>query len=84
MSDHLYDVALYGASGFVGKQTVRYFARHAALKKVRWAIAGRNRQKLEAVRAEVGATIAVKNILAHIALHPSRSERSWHNLASHL
>jgi short subunit dehydrogenase-like uncharacterized protein len=59
MSDHLYDVVLYGASGFVGKQTVQYFAHHAAPKQVRWAIAGRNRQKLEAVRAEVGAAVDV-------------------------
>lgn len=53
MSERPYDVVLYGASGFVGKQTVQYFVRHAA--QVRWAIAGRNRQKLEAVRDEVGA-----------------------------
>jgi short subunit dehydrogenase-like uncharacterized protein len=29
MSDRLYDIVLYGASGFVGKQTVQYFARQA-------------------------------------------------------
>lgn len=59
MTDRLYDVVLYGASGFVGKQTVQYFARHAAAKQVSWAIAGRNRQKLEAVRNEVGVAIDV-------------------------
>lgn len=58
MSERPYHVVLYGASGFVGKQTVQYFARHTP-KEVRWAIAGRNRQKLEAVRAEVGATVDV-------------------------
>ncbi|MBD2020313.1 saccharopine dehydrogenase NADP-binding domain-containing protein, partial [Leptolyngbya sp. FACHB-36] len=58
-SERLYDVVLYGASGFVGKQTVQYFARHASLGQVRWAIAGRNRQKLEAVREEVGAAVDV-------------------------
>lgn len=42
-----YDVVLYGATGFVGQQTVAYFARHA--KGVHWAIAGRNQSKLEAV-----------------------------------
>ncbi|MBD1865359.1 MULTISPECIES: trans-acting enoyl reductase family protein [Trichocoleus] len=57
MSERPYDVILYGASGFVGKQTVQYFVRHAP--PLRWAIAGRNRQKLEAVRAEVGATVDV-------------------------
>lgn len=58
MSDRSYDVVLYGASGFVGKQTVQYFARHAA-EQVRWAIAGRNRQKLETIRDEVGVAVDV-------------------------
>lgn len=59
MSDRSYDVVLYGASGFVGQQTVQYFLRHPAAAQVRWAIAGRNRQKLEAVRDKFGATIDV-------------------------
>lgn len=59
MSDRSYDVVLYGASGFVGKQTVQYFARHASASPVRWAIAGRNRQKLEAIRDEVGVAVDV-------------------------
>ena len=29
MRETSYDVVLYGASGFVGKQTVRYFAERA-------------------------------------------------------
>ncbi|MCU0550027.1 MAG: saccharopine dehydrogenase NADP-binding domain-containing protein [Leptolyngbya sp. Prado105] len=59
MSERSYDVVLYGASGFVGKQTVQYFANHTAPEQVRWAIAGRNRQRLEAVRDEVGVTVDV-------------------------
>jgi short subunit dehydrogenase-like uncharacterized protein len=59
MSDRAYDVVLYGASGFVGKQTVQYFASHTSPEQVRWAIAGRNRQKLEAIRDEVGVTVSV-------------------------
>ncbi|MBD2066398.1 saccharopine dehydrogenase NADP-binding domain-containing protein [Leptolyngbya sp. FACHB-671] len=59
MSDRVYDVVLYGATGFVGKQTVQYFARHASAEQVRWAIAGRNRQKLEAVRDQVGVGVDV-------------------------
>lgn len=46
-------MVLYGASGFVGRQTVAYFAQHAPV--VRWAIAGRSRDKLEAVRRASGA-----------------------------
>ncbi len=54
MPDRDYDVVLYGASGFTGKQTVRYFAEKAQPREARWAIAGRNREKLEAVKTQVG------------------------------
>ena len=54
-----YDVVLYGASGFVGRQTVRYFAERVRLDEVRWAIAGRDRQKLELVKAEVGIDVDI-------------------------
>lgn len=37
MPDRPYDIVLYGASGFVGKQTVQYFARHTDSEPVRWA-----------------------------------------------
>ena len=60
MPERDYDVVLYGASGFTGKQTVEYFARHPQCGEIRWAIAGRNRQKLEAVRDEIGG--AAKNV----------------------
>jgi short subunit dehydrogenase-like uncharacterized protein len=43
-----YDLILYGASGFTGKQTVEY-CRQFAPEGLRWAIAGRSRAKLEAV-----------------------------------
>ena len=54
MSQRQYDVVLYGASGFTGRQAVEYFARNTRPSEVRWAIAGRNRQALEAARAQVG------------------------------
>ena len=44
-----FDVILYGASGFVGRQTARYFAAHAP--GLRWAVAGRSAVKLEALRS---------------------------------
>src|SRR5204863_1650543 len=43
---------LFGATGFTGKLVAEYLASHAG--GVRWAIAGRNREKLEAVRKDVG------------------------------
>lgn len=52
-----YDVVLYGASGFVGRQTVGYFAKHPEVKSsgLTWALAGRSADKLEAVRKACGA-----------------------------
>jgi len=49
-ADRKYDIALYGASGFTGKQTVEY-CRQFAPAGLRWAIAGRNRPKLDAVNS---------------------------------
>ncbi|MBL8380423.1 MAG: saccharopine dehydrogenase NADP-binding domain-containing protein [Burkholderiales bacterium] len=51
--DRSFDVVLYGATGFVGRQTVAYFARHA--KGLRWALAGRSHDKLAALREASGA-----------------------------
>ncbi len=55
MNKRDYDVVLYGASGFTGKQTVAYFAQHAP-PSLRWAIAGRNRDKLAAVQKSLNTT----------------------------
>ncbi|KUJ70763.1 saccharopine dehydrogenase [Streptomyces albus subsp. albus] len=44
-----YDVVLFGATGFVGELTADYLAEHAPAE-VRWALAGRNREKLERLR----------------------------------
>jgi short subunit dehydrogenase-like uncharacterized protein len=59
MPEREYDVVLYGASGFTGKQTVQYFAKHARSDQVRWAIAGRSQKKLEAIKAQIGAAANV-------------------------
>jgi short subunit dehydrogenase-like uncharacterized protein len=51
--DHDLDIALFGATGFVGKLTAAYLAAHAP-KGMRVGIAGRSEQRLESVRAELG------------------------------
>ena len=61
MAERDYDLVFYGASGFTGKQAVKYFARHAP--GLRWAIAGRNREKLEAMRAQIGAPASMVPVL---------------------
>jgi len=50
MADRSWDVAILGATGFTGNLTARYLAAHMPTQ-ARWAIAGRSRAKLEAVRA---------------------------------
>jgi short subunit dehydrogenase-like uncharacterized protein len=49
-----FDVVLFGATGFTGRFVAEYMVEHAEKAGVRWAIAGRNRKKLEAVRRELG------------------------------
>jgi short subunit dehydrogenase-like uncharacterized protein len=51
-----FDVIVYGATGFTGKLVAEYLAgRQAAGMPLRWALAGRNLDKLAAARDEVGA-----------------------------
>ncbi len=49
-----YDLALFGATGFTGGLTADYLAANAP-DGLRWALVGRNRGKLEAVRARLTA-----------------------------
>jgi short subunit dehydrogenase-like uncharacterized protein len=52
--DRKYDVVVYGATGFVGKLTAVYLAKHAPVG-ARVALAGRDQAKLEQVRSELGS-----------------------------
>jgi short subunit dehydrogenase-like uncharacterized protein len=47
--ERAHDIVLFGATGFTGALTAEYLARNAAAD-VRWALAGRSREKLEALR----------------------------------
>ncbi|MFC8759836.1 saccharopine dehydrogenase family protein [Streptomyces sp. NPDC057193] len=49
-----YDVVLFGATGFVGELTAAYLAEHAPAE-CRWALAGRNRDGLIALRDRLAA-----------------------------
>ena len=53
MADRRHDIVLFGATGFTGGLTAEYLAQHAD-PETRWAIAGRNRHKLEGVRSRLG------------------------------
>jgi short subunit dehydrogenase-like uncharacterized protein len=49
----VHDVVIYGATGFTGELVASYFAKHVSLDRTTWAIAGRNREKLVALRARL-------------------------------
>ena len=66
-----YDLVLYGASGFTGRQTVEYCRRFAP-PGLRWAIAGRNPDKLDSVNT-AGVDVLVAD---------SRDETALDRLAS--
>ncbi len=51
-AERQYDLALFGATGFTGGLTARYLAENAP-EGLRWALVGRNRGKLEAVRSQL-------------------------------
>ncbi|MEW2442708.1 saccharopine dehydrogenase family protein [Micromonospora marina] len=53
-ADRPYDLVLFGATGFTGGLTADYLARHAP-DRLRWALAGRNPDKLAAVRDRLAA-----------------------------
>jgi short subunit dehydrogenase-like uncharacterized protein len=52
MTDSRFDVILYGATGFTGSQAAEYFDDHVG-GQLRWAIAGRNRTRLEALQRDL-------------------------------
>jgi short subunit dehydrogenase-like uncharacterized protein len=54
MAERRYDIVLYGATGFVGSRAAEYLAAHAQLHARRWAIAGRDSGKLEAMQRRLG------------------------------
>lgn len=66
-ADRTYDIVLFGATGFTGRLTAAYLAEHAP-EGCRWALAGRNRAKLEEVRRELVAAHPDTAGLGDIAL----------------
>jgi short subunit dehydrogenase-like uncharacterized protein len=48
MATQTFDLVLFGATGFTGRQTLMHLAKHVP-KQFKWALAGRNKEKLEAL-----------------------------------
>ncbi|MEU8002419.1 saccharopine dehydrogenase NADP-binding domain-containing protein [Catellatospora sp. NPDC049111] len=55
-ADRPYDVVLFGATGFTGGLTAEYLAHHAP-EGCRWALAGRDPDRLAAVRDRLAAAV---------------------------
>ncbi|OJJ14837.1 saccharopine dehydrogenase [marine bacterium AO1-C] len=52
-----YDVILWGATGFTGRLVAEYLLKQYSVgKDLSWAMAGRNKAKLEKIREELGNT----------------------------
>ena len=56
MAERDHDIVLFGATGFTGALTAEYLARHAP-DGLRWAVAGRNRAKLDALSERLGIDV---------------------------
>jgi short subunit dehydrogenase-like uncharacterized protein len=57
VADRAHDIVVFGATGFTGALTAEYLARNAP-SQTRWALVGRNMDKLQQVRARLGPSAA--------------------------
>jgi short subunit dehydrogenase-like uncharacterized protein len=63
-----FDIVVYGATGFTGQLVAEYLAAHYRNdKQLKWAMAGRNRDKLAQVRDAIGAAADTPLIVADSA-----------------
>ncbi|MEM6992614.1 MAG: saccharopine dehydrogenase NADP-binding domain-containing protein [Myxococcota bacterium] len=66
-----YDVIVYGATGFTGGRVAAYLASTDDLPPAAWALAGRDLNKLRAVRAKLAEA---RPALADLSLHQASAE----------
>jgi short subunit dehydrogenase-like uncharacterized protein len=65
MSSSKFDIVVYGATGFTGQLVAEYLAtHHKGDASLRWAMAGRSKDKLAAVRDAIGAPADTPLIVA--------------------
>lgn len=64
-SSNVFDIVVYGSTGFTGQLVAEYLASHyKGDKKLRWAMAGRSLEKLASVRDAIGAPADTPLIVA--------------------
>ena len=77
MSERIYDVVIWGASGFTGRLVVEYmYGAYGRSGDLRWAVAGRNEQKLQQVLQDTGCSSNIPILIAD-----SSDEASLRSLA---
>ena len=52
-----FDIIIYGATGFTGKLCAKYLSENTS--DISWAIAGRNKEKLEEVKKEFSLDVDI-------------------------
>ena len=74
-----FDIVLFGATGFTGKLVAEYLVKNAPTD-LKWALAGRSREKLESVRGDL-ARVNPKVASLPLVLGDSQDEASMDALA---
>ena len=65
MSSSKFDIVVYGATGFTGQLVAEYLAaQYKGDASLKWAMAGRSKEKLAAVRDAIGAPADIALIVA--------------------
>ena len=65
MSSSKFDIVVYGATGFTGQLVAEYLAGHyKSDANLKWAMAGRSKDKLASVRDAIGAPADTPLIVA--------------------
>src|SRR3954463_677922 len=68
MSSPKFDIVVYGATGFTGQLIAEYLAAHyKGDANLKWAMAGRSKDKLASVRDAIGAPADTPLIVADAA-----------------
>jgi short subunit dehydrogenase-like uncharacterized protein len=61
MSEREFDVIVFGATGYTGRLVAEHLAKGSGVK---WAMAGRNKDKLAEIRAQIGAPASLPLVVA--------------------
>ena len=66
MSEKEYDLIVFGATSFTGKLVVEYLNENYS--DLKWAIAARNQEKIDAVKAELACDVPATVSYTHLTL----------------